>query len=103
MGGDDLVTDWVNVGALVATVIALGLSLHFWRRQFRPLVTAMVRTHHGDNTGLYFNLVVLNSGSIPARDVWFEVADPAALAAASEVAPPMSEGRIGYPALLPKT
>ncbi|RVC78056.1 MAG: hypothetical protein EOS58_06230 [Mesorhizobium sp.] len=74
--------DWINVAALAATVFALGLSLHFWRRQFRPLVTAMVKTHKGDNTGIYYDLVVLNSGSIPARYVWFEVADAAALQAA---------------------
>lgn len=74
--------DWINIAALAVALIALAMSAHFWRRQFRPLVTAMVKTHRGDNTGLYFNLVVLNSGSIPARDVWFEVADRAALEAA---------------------
>ncbi|TGP52830.1 hypothetical protein EN802_06610 [bacterium M00.F.Ca.ET.159.01.1.1] len=74
--------DWVKVGSLVATVLALGLSVHFWRRQFRPIVTAMVKTHKGGNVGIAYNLVVLNSGSIPARDIWFEVADTRALDAA---------------------
>ncbi|PBB78185.1 hypothetical protein CK218_25685 [Mesorhizobium sp. WSM3879] len=72
-------SDWVNVGALVATLLALGLSLHFWRRQFRPIVSAMVKTHSGGNMGISYDLVVLNSGSIPARDVWLEVADHKAL------------------------
>ncbi|WP_206534494.1 hypothetical protein [Mesorhizobium sp. M7D.F.Ca.US.004.03.1.1] len=74
--------DWMNIAALAVALIALAMSAHFWRRQFRPIVTAMVKTHSGGNTGIAYNLVVLNSGSIPARDVWFEVADAKALAAA---------------------
>lgn len=74
--------DWVNVAGVIATTAALGLSVHFWRRQFRPIVTAMVKTHAGGDTGIAYNLVVLNSGSIPARDIWFEVASPHALNAA---------------------
>ncbi|WP_192253800.1 hypothetical protein [Mesorhizobium caraganae] len=41
-----LSVDWLNFAGVFATVIALGLSLHFWRRQFRPIITAMVETHH---------------------------------------------------------
>lgn len=40
-----LSVDWLNVAGVFATVIALGLSLHFWRRQYCPLIRAMVKTH----------------------------------------------------------
>lgn len=39
--------DWINIAALAVALIALAMSAHFWRRQFRPLVTAMVKTHRG--------------------------------------------------------
>lgn len=41
----------VSVVALVVSALALGLSVFFWRRQFRPIVTAMVQTHHGGSDG----------------------------------------------------
>ncbi|AZO63023.1 hypothetical protein EOA75_24830 [Mesorhizobium sp. M1A.F.Ca.IN.022.07.1.1] len=72
----------VSIVALIVSIIALGMSVFFWRRQFRPIVTAMVQTHHGGNDGIAYNLVVLNSGSIPARNIRLVVRDQAALEAA---------------------
>jgi hypothetical protein len=72
----------VSVVALIVSVLALGLSIFFWRRQFRPIVTAMVQTHHGGNEAIAYNLVVLNSGPIPARNIRLIVRDQAALEAA---------------------
>jgi hypothetical protein len=74
--------DPINAAALVVSLIALGMSLHFWRRQFRPIITAMVKTHAAGSSGIEYDLVVLNSGAIPAKNVWFEEADQAALSAA---------------------
>ncbi|MBZ9974205.1 MULTISPECIES: hypothetical protein [unclassified Mesorhizobium] len=72
----------VSVVALVISILALALSIFFWRRQFRPIVTAMVQTHHGGNDGIAYNLVVLNSGSIPAKNIKLIVRDQPSLDAA---------------------
>lgn len=74
--------DWLNVAGVFATVMALGLSLHFWRRQFRPIITAMVETHHGGNEAIAYDLVILNSGSIPAKNIKLFISDQKALEAA---------------------
>ncbi|MBZ9815271.1 hypothetical protein [Mesorhizobium sp. CA7] len=83
---DATAADLLNLGvatvALIVSAVAFGFSIFFWYRQFRPIVTAMVKTHSGGNMGIAYDLVVLNSGSIPARDVWLEVADSGALDAA---------------------
>ncbi|WP_256750315.1 hypothetical protein [Mesorhizobium sp. Mes31] len=69
----------VAIVALVVSAVALGFSIFFWRRQFRPIVTAAVKTHSGGNNGIAYNLIVLNSGSIPAKNVRLIPYDPAAL------------------------
>lgn len=55
--------------ALIISVISLGLSRHSWRRSFRPIVTAAVKTHSAGNEAITYNLVLLNSGTIPAKNV----------------------------------
>lgn len=72
----------VSIVALVVSILALALSIFFWRRQFRPIVTAMVQTHHGGNDGIVYNLVVLNSGSIPAKNIKLLVREHSSLEAA---------------------
>ena len=47
----DLLNLAVAAVALIVSVVALGFSIFFWYRQFRPIVTAMVETHHGGNDG----------------------------------------------------
>jgi hypothetical protein len=72
----------IALAALAVSLVALGMSVYFWRRQFRPIVTAMVKTHSGGNNGIAYNLVVLNSGSIPAKNIRLNVHDQAGLEAA---------------------
>jgi hypothetical protein len=55
--------------ALAVALVALGLSWFSWRRQFRPIVSAAVRTKAAGNEAVIYELVLLNSGSNPARDV----------------------------------
>lgn len=78
--------DWLNLAvatvALIISAVALGFSIFFWYRQFRPIVTAMVETHHGGPDWIKYNLVVLNSGSIPAKNIKLHVRDQASLEAA---------------------
>jgi hypothetical protein len=78
----DLLNLVVATVALIISVVALGFSIFFWYRQFRPIVTATVETHHGGNDGIAYNLVILNSGSIPAKNIKLLVGDQTALEAA---------------------
>ena len=55
--------------ALLVSLIALVSSVYFWRRQFRPIVTAAVRTAHAGDDGIAYKLELLNSGTIPAKNV----------------------------------
>jgi hypothetical protein len=59
----------IAVSALIVSVIALGISVYFWRRSFRPIVTAMVKTHAAGNLGTIFDLEIVNTGSIPAKNI----------------------------------
>jgi len=59
----------VATTALLVSIISLGLSLYFWRRSFRPLVTAMVRTNASGNMATMFDLEILNSGALPAKNI----------------------------------
>jgi hypothetical protein len=75
--------DWLNLAvatvALIISALALGFSIFFWRRQFRPIITAMVETHAGTEDYIAYNLIVLNSGSIPAKNIKLLVGDQSAL------------------------
>lgn len=55
--------------SLIVSAISLGLSVYFWRRSFRPIVTAMVRTHLAGETAIAFDLEILNSGTLPAKNI----------------------------------
>lgn len=57
------------ITALVVSVIALALSVYFWKQSFRPIITAAVRTHAAGNNSIAFNLVLMNSGAIPAKHI----------------------------------
>lgn len=59
----------IAVSALLVSIIALGLSIYFWKKSFRPIVTAMVRTHDAGNKATIFDLEILNSGTLPARNI----------------------------------
>jgi hypothetical protein len=78
----DLLNLAVATVALIVSIVALGFSIFFWYRQFRPIVTAMVETHHGGNEGIAYDLVILNSGSIPAKNIKLLISDQKALEAA---------------------
>lgn len=61
--------------ALIVSIISLGLSVHFWRRSFRPIVTASVRTHSAGNVTALFDLEILNSGTLPAKNIRLKAKD----------------------------
>ncbi|AKR43593.1 hypothetical protein [Methylophilus sp. TWE2] len=64
--------------ALIISIASLGTSIFSWRKAFRPLVTASVRTHQAGNVMIAYDLVLLNSGQIPARDITIST-DPSLL------------------------
>lgn len=62
--------------ALVALFVSIGAlccSIYFWRRQFRPIVTVAIRTAKAGNEAIAYNLEILNSGAIPARNILLTV------------------------------
>ena len=58
--------------ALAVSLSSLLLSVYVWRRSFRPIVTAAVKTHEAGNVLIAYDLVLLNSGTIPARNIRIE-------------------------------
>lgn len=60
---------WLSLIALFISAISLITAIWFASRTFRPIVTVAVKTRSGSNSAITYDLVVLNSGSIPARDI----------------------------------
>jgi hypothetical protein len=71
----------ISLVALLVSIITLGVSIHFWLRQFRPLVTVAVRTASASPMMIAYKLEVMNSGTIPAKDIALSV-DEGSLAGA---------------------
>jgi hypothetical protein len=59
----------IALAALFVSLCSFLISLDVWRRSFRPIVTVAVKTHAGGNQAILYDLVILNSGTIPARNV----------------------------------
>ena len=59
----------VAIIALIISIVSLGLSVYFWRRQFRPIITVAVKTVAAGNISIAFNLQIKNSGSLPAKNI----------------------------------
>lgn len=55
--------------SLIISILSFMMSFVFWKRQFRPIITISVKTVKSGNIGIAFSLKVLNSGSIPAKNV----------------------------------
>jgi hypothetical protein len=83
---------WLSLIALFISVISLITAIWFASRTFRPIVTVAVKTRSGSSSGITYDLVVLNSGSIPARDIRL-VADVKNIEAALANAEPFKGAR----------
>ena len=59
----------VSIVALLISIGSTALSVYFWRMSFRPVVSAVVKTNSGGSNAITYNLVVRNSGTLPARNV----------------------------------
>lgn len=60
---------WLSFAAVVIAFISLVIAVRFASKSFRPIVSVAVRTHSGSNLSIIYNLEVLNSGTLPARDI----------------------------------
>ena len=67
------VANYIALTALCISIVSLCLSLFFWNRSFRPIVTAMVKTSDSGNRGIFYDLEILNSGIIPAKNITLKV------------------------------
>ena len=64
---------WIAIFALLVSFFSLIVTIRYASKSFRPIVTAAVKTHSGGNEAIIYNLVIKNSGSIPARQVRIQV------------------------------
>tara|TARA_R110001583_G_scaffold119981_1_gene271218 strand:- start:1522 stop:2070 length:549 start_codon:yes stop_codon:yes gene_type:complete len=72
--GFEISLDTIIAGcAFIASLTSLGLSVHFWRRSFRPIVSVAVRTYSVGSIAMTFDLEVLNSGSLPAKNIRLKI------------------------------
>ncbi len=63
----------ISLIALIISILSFGMSLYFWRLQFRPIVTAGVRTVKAGNVAITYALHVMNSGAIPAKNIQIKI------------------------------
>lgn len=66
---------WLSLLAVAISFFSLVIAIRFASKSFRPIVSVAVRTHSGDNISIIYNLEVLNSGAIPARDIRIKAED----------------------------
>ncbi|MBL0576047.1 hypothetical protein JD491_00095 [Aeromonas caviae] len=59
----------IETASLLVSLVALLMSTWILRQQFRPIVTATVKTVKAGNTAICYSLKIMNSGSIPARNI----------------------------------
>ena len=65
----DVPKDIIGLSTLLVASATLGFSLYCWKKSFRPMLSIMVVSHKflEDRTAL--NLEIINSGSLPAKDI----------------------------------
>jgi len=59
----------LSILAIAIAFLSICLSLYFWRKQFRPILTAGVVTANAGRQAIAYNLEIQNSGSLPAKKV----------------------------------
>ncbi len=64
---------FVSLIALLVSIVSVILSFRYWSKSFRPIITAMVKTRAAGNLGIIYDLEILNTGSIPAKNIRLKV------------------------------
>jgi hypothetical protein len=67
--------------ALFISFLSLAVTMRHRSQSFRPIASAMVKTRTATETYIAYDLVVLNSGTLPARNIQI-MADESSLVAA---------------------
>lgn len=65
----ELATITISILSVIISIIAILFTHKQWKRSFRPIVTAMVIPHKNGNNVTAYNLIVSNSGLIPATNI----------------------------------
>lgn len=60
---------WFSFLAVVVSSVSLAVAVRYSSKSFRPIISVAVRTHLAGNEAITYNLEVMNSGAIPARDI----------------------------------
>jgi hypothetical protein len=68
----------IAIAALFVSLASLIISVYIFRRSRRPIVTVAVKTHSGGDEAICYDLVVRNSGPIPARNIRIQLAEDGA-------------------------
>jgi len=55
--------------AFFISLFSAGFTYFVWQRSARPIVTVAVKEHQSGNVAITYNLEVVNSGTIPAKNV----------------------------------
>lgn len=71
----------ISLFALLISLGSLAMSFYSWRRTSRPLVTVVVKTHTASKNVIAYDLVVQNSGALPARNIRITATDASLVAA----------------------
>ena len=61
--------------SLVLAFCAFIISIYFWKKQFRPVLSAMVKTHAAGNEAILYDLEIINCGSLPAKNISLSIGD----------------------------
>src|SRR5258707_464645 len=59
----------ISFCSLAVSFCSFVFSVRHWRRSFRPIISVTVKTHGAGDVRIAYDLVVLNSGTLPAKNI----------------------------------
>lgn len=61
---------WIALAAFAVSLCSLLISFDLWLRSFRPIVSLAVKTNRAvSGVTITYDLVIMNSGTLPARSI----------------------------------
>jgi len=71
----------ISIAAVAISLFSLFFTMYVRRRTFRPIVSAVVKTHAAGNQAIAYDLMVFNSGTVPAKNIRITAEDKSLAAA----------------------
>lgn len=71
----------ISIAAVTISVFSLFFAMYVRRRTFRPIVSVVVKTHAAGNERIMYNLMVFNSGTVPAKNIRIRAEEESLIAA----------------------